>query len=56
MKQVTVYNALGQLVKSVNCNDNTVQINVNDLQNGMYFVNVISNNGTMTTSKVSVVK
>lgn len=56
MKQVTVYNALGQLVKSVNCNDNTVQINVNDLQNGMYFVNVISNNGTITTSKVSVVK
>ena len=56
MKQVTVYNALGQLVKSINCNDNTVQINVNDLQNGMYFVNVISNNGTITTSKVSVVK
>ncbi|MBR5202119.1 MAG: Omp28-related outer membrane protein [Clostridia bacterium] len=56
MKQVTVYNALGQLVKSVNCNDNIVQINVNDLQNGMYFVNVISNNGTITTSKVSVVK
>ena len=54
MKQVTVYNALGQLVKSVNCNDNTVQINVNDLQNGMYFVNVISNNGVMTTTKVSV--
>lgn len=56
MKQVTVYNALGQLVKSINCNDNTVQINVNDLQNGMYFVNVINNNGVMTTSKVSVLK
>lgn len=56
MKQVTVYNALGQMVKSINCNDNTVQINVNDLQNGMYFVNVINNNGVMTTSKVSVLK
>ena len=56
MKQVTVYNALGQLVKSVNCNDNTVQINVNDLQNGMYFVNVVNNNGEMTTRKVSVLK
>ena len=56
MKQVIVYNALGQMVKSVNCNDNTVQINVNDLQSGMYFVNVISNNGVMTTSKVSVLK
>lgn len=56
MKQVTIYNALGQLVKTVDCNDNTVQINVNDLQNGMYFVNVINNNGEMTTSKVSVLR
>ena len=56
MKQVTVYNALGQMVKSINCNDNTVQINVNDLQNGMYIVNVINHNGVMTTSKVSVLK
>ena len=56
MKQVMLYNALGQLVKSINCNDNTVQINVNDLQNGMYFVNVINNKGVMTTSKVSVLK
>ena len=56
MKQVTVYNALGQIVKSVNCNDNTVQINVSDLRNGMYFVNVVNNKGEMTTSKVSVLK
>ena len=56
MKQVTVYNALGQLVKSINCSDSTVQINVNDLQNGMYIVNVINHNGEITTSKVSVLK
>jgi hypothetical protein len=56
MKQVTIYNALGQMVKSINCNDDTVQINVNDLQNGMYIVNVINHNGVMTTSKVSVLK
>ena len=56
MKQVTIYNALGQMVKSVDCNDNTVQINVNDLQNGMYIVNVVNQNGVMTTSKVSVLK
>ena len=54
MKQVVVYNAMGQMVKSVNCNENTVQINVEDLQNGMYFVNVVNNNGEMTTSKVVV--
>ena len=56
MRQVTIYNALGQLVKTINCNDNTVQVNVNNLQNGMYFVNVIDNNGVMSTRKVSVLK
>ena len=56
MKQITVYNALGQMVKSINCNDNTVQINVSDLRNGMYFVNVVNNKGEMSTSKVSVLK
>lgn len=56
MSQITVFNALGQLVKSVNCNDYAVQINVNDLQNGMYFVNVIDNQGNVATSKVSVLR
>lgn len=56
MRQVEVYNSLGQLVKSINCNDDEVKINVNDMQNGMYFVNIIDNNGEMTTSKVSVLR
>lgn len=56
MKQINVINALGQVVKSVKCDNNIVKINVSDLQNGMYFVNVIDNNGEMTTSKVSVNK
>ena len=56
MRQVEVYNSLGQLVKSISCNDDEVKINVNDMQNGMYFVNVIDNNGEMTTSKVSVLR
>lgn len=56
VQQVDIFNAMGQLVKSVNCNDNIVNVNVNDLQNGMYIVNVIDNNGTVSTSKVSVLK
>ena len=56
IEQVNVYNAMGQLVKTVNSNENIVKVNVNDLQNGMYIVNVIDNNGTVTTSKVSVLK
>ncbi len=56
MRQVNVYNSLGQLVKSIDCNADEVKVNVNDMQNGMYIVNVIDNNGEMTTSKVSVLK
>ena len=54
IEQVNVYNAMGQLVKTVNGNDNVVKVNVNDLQNGMYIVNIIDNNGEMSSKKVSV--
>ena len=54
VEQVNVYNTMGQLVKTVNCNDNTVNVNVNDLQNGMYIVNVIDANGVVSSKKVSV--
>ena len=56
LEQINIFNALGQLVKIVNCNDDIVNVNVNDLQNGMYIVNVISNNGEMTSKRVSVLK
>lgn len=54
IRQIAIYNALGMLVKSIECNDDFVNINVDDLQNGMYFVNVIDNSGRMTTTKISV--
>ena len=54
IKRVDLYNALGQLVKSVNCGDNVVDVNVGDLQNGMYIVNVVDNNGEIMSKKVSV--
>ena len=36
--------------------DNTVKVNVETLQNGMYFVNIIDGNGNVRTSKVSVMR
>ncbi len=54
MKQVVIYNALGQVVETINTNDSEVKVNVSAFNNGMYFINVIDNNGEMTTSKVSV--
>lgn len=54
MKEVRIFNSLGQLVKSVDCDGEVVSINVADLQNGMYLVNIINNNGEMASKKVSV--
>ena len=54
MSQVVIYNAMGQIVETINTNDNEVRVNVSALQNGMYFINVIDNNGVKTTTKVSV--
>ena len=55
IQQVNVFNTMGQLVKTVYCNDdNEVKINVNDLQDGMYFISIINNNGELTSKKVIV--
>lgn len=54
MQQVIIYNSVGQMVDMINCDNDEVKVNVSSYQNGMYFINVIDNNGEMTTSKVSV--
>lgn len=56
IKQIMIFNSLGQIVKKLDCNDNTVKVNVESLQNGMYFVNVINGNGEVRTAKVSVMR
>lgn len=45
---VSVYNQLGQLVSFKKCNANTVQIDVEKLNSGCYFVNVTSENKQST--------
>ena len=54
MSKVVIYNSLGQMVETINADANEVKVNVSAYNNGMYFINVIDNNGEMTTSKVSV--
>lgn len=54
MSRVVVYNSVGQMVKAIECDSDEVQFDVNDLQNGIYFINIMNNNGASTTSKVSV--
>ncbi len=54
MRQVNVYNSLGQLVKSIDCENDEINVNVEDLQNGMYIVNVIDNNDEVSSRKITV--
>jgi hypothetical protein len=56
IKQVVMYNSLGQVVKTVAADEDDVQINVSDLQNGMYFVNVETADGNHSLQKVVVNK
>lgn len=54
MKQVVIYNSVGQMVETINAESDEVRVNVSAYNNGMYLINVIDNNGEMTTTKVSV--
>lgn len=50
---VEVYNSLGQMVLSLEGNDNA-SFDVASFANGIYVVRVIDNNGTVTTKKVTI--
>lgn len=54
MQEIVIYNSVGQMVEIINCNNDEVKVNVSSYQNGMYFINVVNNNGEVSTSKVSV--
>lgn len=56
MSQIMIYNSLGQMVKSVSCDSDNMTIDVNDMNTGVYFINIVDNNGVISTNKVSVMK
>ena len=41
MSQIMIYNSLGQNVKTLDCNEDVVDIKVEDLLDGIYFINII---------------
>lgn len=56
MCQIMIYNSLGQIVKSVSCDTDNMTIDVNTLNDGVYFINIINVNGEVSTNKVSVIR
>ena len=55
LQQVMVYNAIGQLVHSQDCEGNNTVINLNGVGTGIYMVKVVTANGE-TIQKVSVIR
>ncbi|MBO5848860.1 MAG: T9SS type A sorting domain-containing protein [Bacteroidales bacterium] len=53
---VTVYNSIGQLIYTETVDNNFVKINAESWVNGMYFVNVVTADGSQTLQKVVVNK
>ncbi|MBL7922082.1 MAG: T9SS type A sorting domain-containing protein [Bacteroidia bacterium] len=42
-KPILIYNSLGMLIKSINLNDSSTDINISDLMSGLYFLQVQTN-------------
>lgn len=54
IESVMVYNMLGALVETVNADSKTVNINLNQYSNGVYFFNIRQSNGVVTNQRVVV--
>jgi hypothetical protein len=53
INKVSVYDIQGKVIKTVSgLNSNTSEINLSSLQNGVYFISVVSENGEKLTRKV----
>lgn len=56
MAQIIIYNSLGQIMKSVECDAEKVTVDVNNFDEGIYFVNIINKDGGVSVNKVSVIR
>lgn len=54
LKHVAIYNAIGEMVKVLQIDNNS--ININNLENGIYFICIIDSNGAKTIQKVIISK
>ena len=56
MRNIEVYNAVGQCLMKLEVNGNKAQVNTESLNNGMYFIRVIANDGAMLNRTFSVAR
>jgi PKD repeat protein len=53
--KVDIYNAMGELVKSINSTSQMLQVDMTDQSSGVYYVTLVSDKGTVTR-QVSIIK
>ena len=56
MRSIEVYNAVGQRVMKQEVNGNKAQVNTESLNNGMYFIRIVANDGAMVNRTFSVAR
>ena len=56
MRSIEVYNMVGQRVMTMGVNGNKAQVNTESLNNGMYFIRIIANDGAMLNRTFSVAR
>ena len=56
MRSIEVYNAVGQCLMKQEINGNKAQVNTESLNNGMYFIRVIANDGAILNRTFSVAR
>ena len=54
INSVSIYNSVGVLVERIDVRSNEVEINMNDYNTGIYFVQVNTENGTATRKVVKL--
>jgi hypothetical protein len=55
LTHVAVFNTLGQMVYEANCEGNSTEVNLGDVETGVYMVRIATENGTLT-KRISVIK
>ena len=54
IESVMVYNMMGALVETIPANSSSVNVNLNDYRNGVYFFNIRQSDGTVSNQRVVV--
>lgn len=56
MKHIVIYNTTGQIVKKIDCNEDVININIEEFTAGIYLLNITDEKGYIVTKKISITK